>query len=296
MARDVIYTSSTPASGGTASWRGVHPITRVVLLTGSALVFVAGLQLYVFSSHTDDLFAWTIAVPLTAAVIGGFYWGALPLAIGCALQHNWAYARAGVLGITAFLWATFAATMLHIDKFHIHGEAWAPQSAAWFWIVVYVAVPIGMTIGVVMQFVTPGDDPPRAAPFAGWYRSLLALMGVAITSVAIALIVAPVATGRRWPWALTPLTARALGAWILGLGVVWLCAAYENDYPRIRLVLASYVWLGALQMLALARYADDLHPGRRTTALVIAILVSMAIAAVGMLGISRARPRAGQPA
>jgi hypothetical protein len=151
-----------------------------------------------------------------------------------------------------------------------------------------------MTSGVVMQFVLPGDDPPRHAPFAVWYRGLLAVMGVAIASVAIALIVDPVATGRWWPWALTPLTARALGAWIVGLGVVWLCAAYENDYPRIRLVLASYLWLGALELLALARYADDLHPGRRTTGLVIAILASMTIAAVGMLGVSRARPRPGQ--
>jgi hypothetical protein len=266
-----------------------------VLLVGSVLVFFAGLQLYGLSTRTDDLFAWTIAVPLMAAFIGGFYWGALPLALGCALEKTWVFARTGTLGITAFLWATLAATLLHIDKFHIHGDPWRAQSAAWLWISIYVAVPVLLTIGVVLQFTMRGQDPPRTAPFTMWYRALLLIMGAGIASVAIALIARPLSVDGWWPWALTPLTARALGAWILGLGVVWLWATYENDYFRIRLALRTYLWLVALLFLALMRYSDDLRSGSRTAALAGALIASTVIVLVGMIPASHTEARRASP-
>ena len=37
-----------------------------MLIHFSFLVFLAGVQLFVFSERTADLFAWTIDVPLTA--------------------------------------------------------------------------------------------------------------------------------------------------------------------------------------------------------------------------------------
>jgi hypothetical protein len=36
-------------------------------------VLVAAWQLFVLTDHTDRFFAWTIGVPLTAAVDGAFY-------------------------------------------------------------------------------------------------------------------------------------------------------------------------------------------------------------------------------
>jgi hypothetical protein len=112
-------------------------------------------------------------------------------------------------------------------------------------------------------------------------------MGLGITGVAAALIARPASTDRWWPWPLTPLTARALGAWILGLGVVWLWSVYENDYFRIRLALRSYVWLVALEFIALLRYSDDLRSGKRTSVLVGALLATTLIVVVGMLRASR---------
>jgi len=43
---------------------------RVAPGVGAFLVFLAGLQLYVLTERTDHWFAWTIAVPLTAATPG----------------------------------------------------------------------------------------------------------------------------------------------------------------------------------------------------------------------------------
>jgi hypothetical protein len=57
-----------------------------------------------------------------------------------------------------------------------------------------------------------------------------------------------------WPWALTPLTGQAVGAWLIGIGLTAAQMCWENDFGRVYAGMAGYVALGALQLLALARY------------------------------------------
>lgn len=54
--------------------RSLTPSMRWLLLIGSLLAFIAGLQLFVLSEQTSHFFAWTIDVPLTAAFLGAIYW------------------------------------------------------------------------------------------------------------------------------------------------------------------------------------------------------------------------------
>ena len=51
----------------------VAPAVRIVLLVAAALVFLAGVQLFVFPLRTDEYFAWTIASPMTAVFLGAAY-------------------------------------------------------------------------------------------------------------------------------------------------------------------------------------------------------------------------------
>jgi hypothetical protein len=50
---------------------------RALGTVGVLLVFAAGIQLFVLAGHTDRAFARRIQPPLTAAVLGAFYWAAL---------------------------------------------------------------------------------------------------------------------------------------------------------------------------------------------------------------------------
>jgi hypothetical protein len=59
-----------------------------------------------------------------------------------------------------------------------------------------------------------------------------------------------------WPWTLTVLTSRAVGAWLLGLGIAAVHLSWENDFARVQPVLYSSVAFGVLQFLALARYPN----------------------------------------
>ena len=58
------------AGEGAGGTRLTTPLMRATLVVAVLLTFTAFVQLYLFSGDTDRWFAWTIAEPLTAAVLG----------------------------------------------------------------------------------------------------------------------------------------------------------------------------------------------------------------------------------
>ena len=84
---------------------------RWLLYAASALVFLAGLQLTIFTEQTATYFAWTISTPLTAAFLGASYWAAVPVEVIAARQSTWATARVAVPAIWLFTTLTLVATL-----------------------------------------------------------------------------------------------------------------------------------------------------------------------------------------
>jgi len=232
---------------------------RSLLWAAGALVALAGFQLFVFTERTDRYFAWTIDRPLTAAFLGAAYWSSLAIEWTAARRRMWADARIAVPTAFTFTFLTFVATMLHIDRFHLGSEfETATRAVTWIWIAVYTTVPVMMAVLAVRQWRAPGADPARVARLPVWLRWLLVNQAVLLAAVGIVLLVDPEQTGLRWPWELTPLTARAIGAWVFSLGVAAAHAAWENDAVRLRPAGAAYLAFGLLQLLALARYPGDM--------------------------------------
>ena len=66
-----------------------------------------------------------------------------------------------------------------------------------------------------------------------------------------------------WPWPLTPLTARAVGAFMAGFGVAAAFAVRDDDLARLRGCALAYAALGALELAAVAIYSDDVDARRR---------------------------------
>jgi hypothetical protein len=242
-----------------AAVRPVTPGMRWMLWAGCVLVFLAGVQLYILSDRTDAYFAWTVRPPLTAAFLGAFYWAAFVLAYLSARERVWAYARVGVPGVLLFVTLTLVATLLHLDRFHLQSPSPVTSLAAWAWLVTYILDPLALWAFLILQLRTPGGDPPRIAPLPRWFRLTMAVQAVVALAVGIALVLDPVGARFVWPWELTPLTARAAGAWVVGMGVNLLQAVWEDDWTRIQFGLISYIVLGVLQLVALARYPDSVN-------------------------------------
>jgi hypothetical protein len=138
---------------------------RVLLVVFAVLTAMAVVALFVLSGQTDQTFAWTIQPPLTAAFLGAGYAAGFVLVVLSLRDPVWAHSRVPVLTILAFVALTLVATLLHIDRFHFQPEFAAQpfiaRAAAWFWLAVYVAVPVLMVVLLAPQERAPGADPVR---------------------------------------------------------------------------------------------------------------------------------------
>jgi hypothetical protein len=260
--------------------RRVVPAMRWVFVVGSMLVTAAAVQLFILTDSTDRFFAWTISSGLSAAFLGGFYFTAFVLAAGSATRSEWAQARVGVFGVWLFVTLTLVATLLHLDKFHFHDPSLIPRGAAWLWTIIYVVEPVAVLAAIVLQLRAPGDNRPREHLLPIWYRIAVAAQWLVLLTVGLWLFFAPGSVD-WWPWTLTPLVARAMGAWLLGLSVVLASAAWENDWSRIRIATSSYLALGVLQFVAVARYASDLRGGTETVLYLAFLAIVVATGASG---------------
>ncbi|HYS99777.1 MAG TPA: hypothetical protein VEO20_03845 [Thermoplasmata archaeon] len=243
---------------------GTRPLIkpmRWLLYAASSLVFLAGLQLTVFSEDTATYFAWTISPFLTAAFLGAAYWAAVPVEVIAARQSSWANARLAVPAIWLFTTLTLVVTLVHFDKFHFSSPIASAQAAAWFWLAIYAGVPVAMLLVAWLQLRAPGGDPPPGPKAPTWMRVAVLIQGGGMLVVGVALLVAPMAVGSVWPWTLTALTGRAIGAWFVGIGFAAFHGWRENDFLRIRPLGGGYIAFSVLELIALGRYAGQVNWG-----------------------------------
>jgi hypothetical protein len=256
-------------------------------LIDTLLVFISGVQLYVLTAHTDRFFAWTIGSKLTAAFLGAAYWASVPLVFYASRQKVWARARMAVPGVLVFTSLTTVATLLHLDKFNQASPHLSARLVTWVWLLVYISVPIWLVIMGIVQARMAGSDPPRDAPLPGWLRLVLAGQAVLLAATGLVLFVAP--TVAWWPWTLTPLTGRAVGAWLLGIAVIAGQAAWENSWERVWGAMVGFMLLGVLQLGALARYGDEVRWGAAAVLYVAVLVIVLAIGIYGSLAGRRRR-------
>ncbi|GAB3023662.1 hypothetical protein GCM10011376_35020 [Nocardioides flavus (ex Wang et al. 2016)] len=241
------------------------PVTRpvrLVLLLAAVLVFLAGLQLTVFPTRTSDWFAWTIDVPMTAVFLGAAYWSAVVLELAGARAAGWGRARLTVWAVLVFTVLTLVVTLVHLDGFHLGAEH--PVSArvvTWGWLAIYAGVPVLMVLGLLAQSRAPapvaaGTRVVRRLPAA--LRGLLAGLAAVLLMSGLALLVVPTSAAAGWSWPLTPLTARAVGAWLVGLGWAAGHACTIDDAGDVRPLGATGCAFVVLQAVALGRYGDAL--------------------------------------
>ena len=258
---------------------GLLPLTkwmRYLLYAASLLVFLAGFQLTVFSEQTAMYFAWEIKPPfITAAFLGAAYWAAVPVEIIAARQRTWAEGRIAVPAIWLFTTLTLVVTLVHVDKFHFSSPTLSAQGAAWFWLAIYAGVPVAMFLITWHQIRVPGGDPPRGPIPPKWMRIVFLGQGAGMLAFGVGLLLAPVAVGAVWPWTLSPLTGRAIGAWLVGIGFAAVHAARENDVTRIKPLEGGYTAFAALQLVAIARYSGDVAWSSAAAWVYLAFLLSI---------------------
>jgi hypothetical protein len=264
-----------PSAGVRAHISGLRRFYVVAIL----LVTSVGIFTFVLSTSTARLFAWPINPPLTAAFLGANYWAAFFLALLSAREPVWARARITYAVSVVFTSLTLLATLIHLDKFQF-GNA-----NGWLWLIVYLVVPPWLLVLLPLQLRAPGREPPRSAPLERWLLPLMAVQALVVLVIGVALWVAPSSADSLWPWTLTPLTARAVGAWLLALAAGLGVTIWEHDWLRVRVAVPTYVAAPVLQLVALARFSGTPNWNGTGAWLYVAFLASILF--LGLFGLRR---------
>ncbi|HSF84178.1 MAG TPA: hypothetical protein VLG28_00790 [Acidimicrobiia bacterium] len=280
-----------PASTNAEGVRENLAATRWLIAPFVVLAGAGAFVLYLFPRDTDALFAWTLRPPLSAMFMGAGYAAGVLLTVLSYRRQPWAVTRTATLTILVFVAVMTAATFLHLDKMHFDAAEVTAQFAAWAWLVVYVVVPPLLLAIIVAQSRQPGVDPPRLHPLPVAVRAALALQGLALLSLGVALFGWPESMDGVWPWAITELSGRALSAWIVAIGFASLWVTYENDLRRTRPAAMTSVALGALWLLAAIRDADSMR-WERASAWIYVVGAALAVS-VGLWGWSLSRGAVG---
>ena len=264
---------------------GIRPVsrgTRALLVVFVVLTAVATNQLFVMGEHTEEWFAWTIRPPLTAAFLGGGYGAGFLLVLLALRTRAWAHARVPVVTVLVFSALTLAATLLHADRFHFGAAGAVARFAAWFWLAVYLVVPVALTLLAVHQQRMPGDDPERRQPMPVWLAGIVTAQGAIMLAVGVTLFLFPGTASTVWPWQLTPLTARMVAAWLIAFGAAAMLALWERDLERLEIAAVAYTVFGLLQLVALARYSDQVRWGSAAATIYLVVLLTVPL--TGALG------------
>ena len=218
----------------------ILPATRVLAGVIVPFLIVASVLLYVFPTRTDDLFAWTVAPPISAMFLACAYIGGIWFFSRVLTLRAWHRVKYGFPAVVVFASLASGATFLHWDRFHFGHISFIT------WVILYVTTPVLALAATVLNWrrdprVSEGRDfdvPPLARIVLVGLGGLALVCGVVLFAVPTLLI-------GNWAWDLTPLTARIIGAILTLPGMV-------NVWMLIDARWTAFRWVFQAQIVSLA--------------------------------------------
>ena len=266
----------------------VLPASRALSAFIIPFLVVAFVVLYGFPGDTDDLFAWPVRPPMTPMTLGAVYLGGAYFFLRAFRAKEWHTVASGFLSVATFATLMGVATIIHWDKFtHDH-------VAFWLWAGLYFTTPF-LVFGVWManrrraSLPAPGDL--LISPIA---RRAIGALGLLAVAAGAFLFLAPSRAIDTWPWMLTPLTSRVLGA-IFMLGLAGIGVLVDPRWSTTRLMLQVQCFMMTLILVAAVRARHEFDGGRPMGWLLLGGFVGALVAAAA-LSVTMDRRAAGQRA
>jgi hypothetical protein len=228
----------------------VLPITRAVSLAIIPFLLLAFVVLWIWPRDTGRLFAWPIMPPLTALLLGSVYLGGAYFFARAARASRWHTIKAGFPPVATFATLLGIATVVHWEKFnHDH-------LAFWLWAGLYFTTPF-LIAGVWLvnrrrEDHRPIDDVVLPTATA----RIIGILGVIAVATGVFLFLVPAVAIAIWPWTLTPLTARVMGA-LFTLGLAAVGAFTERRWSAVRLMVQVELVMVVLILAGAVRAAAD---------------------------------------
>lgn len=238
----------------------ILPETRWLAVFIIPFLIAAFILLYFWPNDTDKLFAWTIKPAMTPMMLAAAYLGGIYFFTRTALAKRWHLVKLGFLPVTAFASLLGIATILHWARFnHSHISFYT-------WAALYFTTPfLVLAVWLRNRVTDPGTSEPNEVIIPRAIRLFIGVVGVITLAVSLLLFLQPDLMIRLWPWMLTPLTARVVGAMFVLPGVVGLGIALEKRWSAARIILESQLLSIVMILIATARAWSDFEQSNLIT-------------------------------
>jgi hypothetical protein len=260
--------------------------TRFLSAFIAPFLIVAFVVLYGFPSQTDRLFAWTIHPTMTPMVLASAYIGGFYFFVRALWATRWATLRLGLLSVALFASLLGVATIVHWDRFnHQH-------FAFWLWAGLYFTAPFLVVLAYLANrrvASRPLLDEPRLGRVSRW---VVGLVGLGALATGVTMFLAPSAMIAVWPWALTTLTCRVVGA-VFCLGAAGIGTFFDARWIAIRLMIQVEALMIALMLIAAVRAAGEFATGRPLTWLMLGGFVGVLLGSAYLWYAHELAPRRG---
>ena len=269
----------------------ILPETRWVAALVIPFLVVAFVILYIFPQESGRLFAWKLQPAMSAMMLAAAYAGGIYFFTWVLVSRQWHRIKVGFLPVTTFASLLGIATMLHWDRFnhgHISFYAWAG---------LYFTAPfIVLAVWFRNRPQDPGQPDRGDVAIPRLVRWLMGVVGVVTLLISLFLFLQPLIMIRVWPWTLTPLTARVVGAMFALPGVVGLGLALDERWSAAQIILQSQSFSILLILVAVIRSWHDFDQTKTGTWLFTGGLVLMLVGIAGLyLAVEITRARRSQP-
>lgn len=259
----------------------ILPETRWLAVLILPFLVVASILLFIWPNDTDKLFAWTIRPAMTPMMLAAAYMGGIYFFTRVALAKQWHLVKLGFLPVTTFATLLGIATILHWDRFnhsHISFYTWAILYFTTPFLVFAVWLRNRMTDRVTIE--------PNERIIPQLLRLFIGIVGLITLVVSLLLFLQPALMIHQWPWTLTPLTARVMGAMFALPGVVGLGIALEKRWSAARIILEAQAFSIFLILIATARAWNNFDQSNVNTWLFVGglsfLLVAFAVLYAGI--------------
>ncbi len=245
-------------AGAVPSDDAVLPATR--WLAGLIIPFlaVAFVVLYPFPGSTRQWFAWEIKPTITPMVLGAAYLGGVWFFARAVTARSWHHIKVGFVPVALFAASLGVATILHWGKFN-HDHV-----AFWLWAGLYFTTPFVVAAVWWRNRARERPAEPDEARLPRVTHWAAGATGLAAPALGLVLFVVPEQAARFWPWAITPLTGRVLGA-VLMLGVAGLGLYLDPRRSTARIMLEVATVMLGLMLIAGVRARSEIAGDRPLT-------------------------------
>jgi hypothetical protein len=248
----------------------ILPATHWLALFIIPFLVVAAVMLYFWPNQTDKTFAWTIKPPMTPMMLAAAYMGGIYFFVRTAMARRWHMVKVGFPPVTAFATLLSIATIIHWDRFnHTHISFFT-------WTALYFTTPfLVFAVWLRNRRHDSGQAAPGEVILPLVLRILIGAIGETVLLVSLLFFFSPQLMISIWPWMLTPLTARVMGAMFALPGIVGLGIGMERRWSSARIILESQAFSILMILIAAARARADFNPANIITWLFVACLAGL---------------------